>query len=68
MEDRIREFVIDTIKAKEIHSKKNIMNDNQLKGIVWAEVNKKLKGFEQLKQDMRSSIWRDSSSTIAWFD
>jgi len=46
MEDRIWEFVIDTIKAKDIHSKKNIMNDNQLKGIVWAEVTKKLKGFE----------------------
>ena len=68
LEDWIREFVIDTIKTKEIHSKKNILNDHQLKNVIKTEVGKRLKGFEQLKQDMRSSIRRDSTSTIAWFD
>ena len=46
MEDRIWEFVIDTIKSKEIIQKKSGMNEIQLKNVVKAEVAKKLKGFE----------------------
>jgi len=44
------------MKAKEINSKRSLLNDNQLKNVIKQEVNKKLKGIDQLKADMRSSM------------
>jgi hypothetical protein len=40
LEDRIREFVIDTVKAKEIHQKRSVVNDANLKMMIKGEVNK----------------------------
>lgn len=64
LEDRIREFVVDTMKAKEINSKWALLHDASLKQVIKAEVQKKLWGFDELKSEMRSIKW-DSTSTLA---